>query len=68
MRGGVRWIKSEAHDVLEAEDWGGKGYEARGGYVYDSDDEDESSLAFWEDAMMIQTYYLIAAIQSWKGA
>ena len=46
MRGGVRWIKSEAHDVLEDEDRCGKGYEARGGYVYDSDDEDESSLAF----------------------
>ena len=46
MRGGVRWIKSEAHDVLEAEDRCGKGYEAQGGYVYDSDDEDESSLAF----------------------
>ena len=46
MRGGVRWIKSKARDMLEAGDRGGKGYEARGGYVYDSDDEDESRLAF----------------------
>ena len=31
--GGMRWIKPEAHDALEAEDQGGKDYEARGGFL-----------------------------------
>ena len=34
MRRSVRWIKSEAHNVLEAEDRGGKESEALGGSVY----------------------------------
>ena len=35
MHGGMRGIKSEAHDELEANDRGGKDYESRGGYVDD---------------------------------
>ena len=44
MRGGVRGIKTEAHDAFKAEARGGKDSKSQGGYVDDYYYEDGYSL------------------------